>query len=113
MANKSSGNLAGAHIKVTPEVLSDKSGQVLKCVNNMANTFQQLETVVNRTSYYWIGEAGDLHRKLYNQQKSTIDEMMQRLREHPRDLITIAQIYSNVEKEVESIAIELPGDVIE
>ena len=100
------------HIKVNSTVLNAKAQSVSGSIRNMENCFEQLETIINRTSYYWIGEAGDMHRKIYNEQKSQIDEMMKRLKEHPVDLVTIAQTYESTESAVQSMAAEWPGDII-
>lgn len=100
------------HIKVNTAVLNDKAQTVSKSISNMANCFEQLERIISRTSYYWIGEAGDLHRKIYQENKQQIDEMFRRLKEHPTDLMTIAQTYATTEQMVQSLASELPGDII-
>lgn len=103
----------GISIKVRPEVLVEKSQEVSASIRKMASCFDDLERIINRTSYYWIGEAGDMHRRLYQEQKDNVDEMMKRLKEHPEDLLTISQNYVQVEQAVETIANELSGDVIE
>lgn len=100
-------------IKVRPEVLVEKSQEVSASIRKMASCFEDLERIINRTSYYWIGEAGDMHRRLYQEQKENVDEMMRRLKEHPADLLTISQNYVQAEQAVEAIADQLPGDVIE
>lgn len=104
--------IGDVHIKVNSAVLNAKAQSVSASIRNMADCFEQLETIINRTSYYWIGEAGDMHRNMYKEQKSQIDEMMKRLKEHPDDLVTIAQSYESAESAVQSMASELPGDII-
>lgn len=104
--------IGDVHIKVNSAVLNSKAQMVSKSIKNMANCFEQLETIINRTSYYWIGEAADMHRKTYQDQKPQIEEMMKRLREHPNDLMSIAQTYDIADAAVQSVAAELPGDVI-
>ena len=99
-------------IKVDSAILSSKAETVSKSIRGMKDCFEQLGTIIGRTSYYWIGEAGDLHRKIYQEQKPQIEEMMRRLEEHPADLITIAQTYETAERTVASAAEALPGDVI-
>lgn len=99
-------------IKVNPAVLNDKAQTVSKQIRNMENCFEQLDMIVNRTAYYWIGEGGDKHRMLYKQQRPQIEEMMRRLKEHPDDLLAIAQKYEMAESSVQSMAAELPDDVI-
>jgi len=105
--------IGNATIKVSTEVLVAKANEVTQRINSMSNCFDDLETLIARTSYYWIGEAGDMHRKLYQEQKEDVTEMMKRLREHPRDLIAIAQNYSETEKSVTEVANMLSGDVIQ
>ena len=99
-------------LKVTPEVLVSKADEVLKDVNAIKIAMDTTQQKVEGTHAYWIGEAGDLHRKLYNDQKESIDEMMRRLAEHPRDLKIIANNYTTTEREVESMANALTDNVI-
>ncbi len=105
--------IGDVHIKVSTEVLNEKAQTVSNRITDMANCFEHLETIVNRTSYYWIGEAGDLHRKMYREQKENVEEMIKRLKEHPGDLMTIAQNYQAADVAVTQIANALSGDVIE
>lgn len=105
--------IGNATIKVSTDVLVTKAQEVTQRINSMSNCFDDLETVIGRTSYYWIGEAGDMHRKLYQEQKEDVAEMMKRLKEHPKDLIAIAQNYSEAEKSVTEVANILSGDVIQ
>lgn len=100
-------------IKVEPEVLVEKSQEVSASIRKMASCFEDLERIINRTNYYWIGEAGDMHRRLYQEQKENVDEMMRRLKEHPQDLLTIAQNYVQTEQAVEAVANQLSGNAIE
>ena len=54
---------------VTPEVLNQKAGEVEKLVANMRTRFENMKTLVDKSSGYWIGEAGEMHRKNYADQK--------------------------------------------
>ncbi len=107
------GTIGDIHIKVSTEVLNAKADAVLKNVMVMSDCFDELKNIVNRTSYYWIGEAGEQHRLIYNNQQEDIDEMLNRLKEHPRDLLAISQNYSRVEKAILEETSNLPGDIIE
>lgn len=99
-------------IKVNSAVLNSKAQTVSREIRNMANCFDELDTIVNRTGYYWLGEAGDRQRIMYREQRPRIEEMMKRLKEHPADLLAIAQNYEGAESSIQSIAAELPSDVI-
>lgn len=103
----------GIFIKVRPEVLVEKSQEVSASIRKMAACFDDLERMINRTSYYWIGEAGEIHRRLYQEQRDHVDEMMKRLKEHPEDLLAIARNYVQMEQAAEAVADGLPGDAIE
>lgn len=105
--------MGGVSVKVRPEVLVEKAQTVSASISKLASCFEDLERIINRTSYYWIGEAGDMHRRLYQEQRDNVDEMMRRLKEHPEDLLTISQNYVQAEQAVEAIANQLSGNVID
>ena len=100
-------------LKVTPEVLLEKADLVQAKLRDMQQTLDSLEQAVNGTKEYWIGEAGDMHRKMYEEEKENIATIMKRLNEHPVDLRTIAQTYMDTEAAVQEIAESLPVDIIE
>lgn len=104
--------MGDVQIKVDPAVLVSKAEAVSGSIRSMEQYYSELERIVSRTSYYWIGEAGDMHRNIYKEQKAQVEEMLKRLREHPADLTAIAQTYENVESQLQSLAAELPGDII-
>ena len=103
---------SGVKLKVTPEQLILKADEVLEDVNTMKTCIDTIQEKVDGTKGYWIGEAGELHRNLYYNQKENIDLIMRRLDEHPKDLKVIAGKYTAVEKEVEGIANALTDNVI-
>lgn len=100
-------------IKVSTDVLKGKSSNVLSNIKAMKVNLDEIAETISKTKSYWIGEAGDLHRELYNKQKDNVDEILSRLKEHPSDLLLIAGVYEDVEKQVTEISNELSGDVIE
>jgi WXG100 family type VII secretion target len=105
--------IGNVQLKVTPEVLNEKAEAVSKSITTMERCYEEMETILKRTNTYWSGDAADKHRKMYEEQKESINQMMQRLKEHPADLQTMSQTYSTVEREVADVANALAGDVIE
>lgn len=99
-------------LKVTPEDLAVKAQETTNNISKLKMRFSNLANIIARTNSYWIGEAGDLHRKLYQDEKENIEQMFARLSEHPRDLEQIAKTYMNAEDVAEQLASELPGDII-
>lgn len=105
-----SGNV---ELLVTPEVLNHQAVQVEKNVLNMRKKFEAMNTLVEKSKGYWIGDAGDMHRKNYADQSDNIEVMLRRLGEHPGDLRAIAQTYTTSELNIQqSIISALPGDVL-
>lgn len=97
---------------VTPEVMRAKAVSTHGKIQGMKNSFENLETMVNRTGNYWIGEAGDTHREYFLSKKTDIDLIFRRLSEHARELEQMALVYENAEKEAAQISEDLPADVI-
>ena len=104
--------IGAVELLVTPEQLNQKAVEVERNVANMRKRFENMRTLVEKSMGYWVGEAGDLHRKNYGDQKDNIDQILRRLSEHPADLREIAQTYTSVELKVQEIAVDLPGDVL-
>lgn len=105
-------NVGGITLRVTPRQLKDKADEVSKEIKAMEIAFEELARYVSHTSQYWVGEAGDRCRSLYEEDKKEVQEMLRRLKEHPVDLLKMAQVYEDVEQRVQEISRALPEDVI-
>lgn len=99
-------------LKVDPEVLYQKSVTSGEKISQMKTVFEELETIVNKTTQYWLGEAADAHREFFNSTKPDIEEIFKRLSEHARELGEMAVTYANVERKVAQLSEDLPSDVI-
>lgn len=99
-------------LKVDPDVMYQKSVTVGKKITEMKRAFDELENTVKKTNNYWVGEGGDAHREFFEASKPEMEQIIQRLSEHSRELAEMAATYANVEKEVAQIAMDLPSDVI-
>lgn len=87
-------------ILVTPEELRRKAEDVTKRVTVISNHFSAIAGIVNRTGGYWLGEAGEHHRKMYETEKEQIELMLRRLKEHPSDLVQMAANYEAAEQAI-------------
>lgn len=101
-----------AVIKVTTEVLYEKSQSISGHLGKMQERFSNMESVVDKTGGYWIGEAGEAHRAMYKEMCPQIEEVTKRLQEHVRDLEEMAGIYDEAASAARELAEELPADVI-
>lgn len=106
-------SVGAVRLRVTPEQLKVKADETSRIIENMQQKFAELTVVMENTSAYWKGEAGDLYRKVYKEDSARIAEILKMLREHPRDLLTMAGIYQEAEQKTTELSNALPADIIE
>ena len=99
-------------IKVSTDILRAKEDVVTGKVSEMEGGLNEMKQVVMRTANYWIGEGGDARRNSYINQQAFVEEMVKRLKEYPMDLLKMAGIYEEAEKDNEEIPHALSADVI-
>ena len=97
---------------VTPEQLTIASNDMTNSLNLMQRCIEDLDQIIRSSEGYWRGEAAEYYRNLFLTERPGIDESIARLKEHPRDLIEIAGNYIDTEHLLQSVAEELPSDVI-
>lgn len=106
------GSMGQITVKAAPEVLLEKADAVAARVQSMRRHFETVSQAVNRSSGYWIGAAGDTHRRVYQERQEEIEEALLRFQENAEDLRKIAQNYMSAGREAVEIAESLPEDVI-
>ena len=104
--------LGSATVVVTPEALYTQAEAVAKRISSMQAQFDAVSSAVSGTSSYWVGDAGDAYRAVYEERKPEIEEIFKRLSEFVTDLEKIAGVYEETESAVTEIAEDLPADVI-
>lgn len=112
MAATGNASFGAVTFKVTPEALEQKANTVSSKITSMQREFQNMKNTVTKSSSYWIGDAGDLHRKVFSDKQSDINEIFLRLKEYVTDLQAIAKVYTNTENEVKNVIQALQEDVI-
>lgn len=104
---------SGVEILVQPDVLRQTADEVTSCIGQVETLFVSVQTTVGHTRHYWIGEAGDLHRKAFEEQMDDIDQILVRLREHPVDLLKIAGIYDETDTRQAEASSQMSSNLIE
>lgn len=99
-------------LRVTPEVLKTKAGEVESDIKSLETEFNTIQDIVSRTSGYWIGEAGETARAEFEGQKGDIDTILKRFKEHPVDLMTMAGVYDEAEQSALTENQALETDII-
>lgn len=104
--------MSGVNIRVSPQVLVTQAEEVKNLASDMKERFERIGELIDKTAGYWIGEAGELHRNMYYEQRDNITLMLGRLSEHPENLISIARNYEMGESKNAQAANVLPADVL-
>lgn len=104
---------SGVEIKVQPDVLNAKASEVSSSISRMEQLFDTVQSTVARTKYYWIGEAGELHRRMFEEQKDDVETLLKRLKEHPVDLQKIAKTYIDTEQQQTEASSQMSSNLID
>ena len=104
--------MADMILRVTAEELEKSAGAFSEIVKDIRKRMDQILSVSSKTRAYWRGEAGDRDREGYASFQEDINYVIQRLEEHPRDLLSMAGIYHDVESDAVAEAAALKTDVI-
>lgn len=104
--------MAGIVLKVSTDELKAKAQDVQNQIDTFEAQWKALSDIVRKTRGYWVGEASNAHQKHLNEYQDDVEKILKRLREHPVDLLKMANVYDETEKKAAAIAMSLPEDVI-
>ena len=99
-------------LRVTPEALKAKAAEVENDIKKLESHFNSIEDIVSRSTGYWQGIAGDKARTEFYTRKDDTSRVIARFKEHPTDLLNMAELYAVAEKTAEYINQALKTDVI-
>lgn len=98
--------------KINTDQLTAQANKTTDIILKVEKRFETLKEILESTSQYWEGEAGDAYRRLYPGYEDDIIEIFKRLKEHPQDMLHMAGIYDVAERASVDAANVLPVDVI-
>ncbi|MGN0290472.1 MAG: WXG100 family type VII secretion target [Lachnospiraceae bacterium] len=104
--------MANVTLKVSTDVMKAKADEIKTQAKNIETNWERMKEVVNNSKTYWEGDASDYHRRYLKDNEDDVKKIIKRLNEHPKDLLSMAGIYSETEKQAAKIASALPDDVI-
>ncbi len=99
-------------LKVEPIVLKNKAIEVEQHTKALETEFESIQDIVAKTASYWIGIAGDKARQDFVSQKDDTATIIRRFMEHPVDLLAMAGVYEETERQVTERNQSLETDVI-
>lgn len=85
-------------MNVLPNELDIKTQEAATAIFEMEQLLANVQDTVNRTEYYWNGEAAEINRKVFLEQKEDMEAILSRLKEYPETLRKVANIYRETEE---------------
>lgn len=85
-------------MNVLPNELDIKAQEAATAIFEMEQLLANVQDTVNRTEYYWNGEAAEINRKVFLEQKEDMEAIPSRLKEYPETLRKVANIYRETEE---------------
>ena len=101
------------NIKVSTGVLREKADSITGMVDDIAEKWEEIRNIAINSRSYWEGKRNDFHQKQINEISDDAETIINKLKEHPQDLLKMAGVYENTEKDISGSASSLPADVIE
>lgn len=98
--------------RVSTDILKSRADDARGKISKMQQNFEAIADLITETSSYWMGEAGDLYRSIFENQRDEMTAIINRLNEFPDDLLSMAGIYEEGEAEAAALTEQLPIDVI-
>ena len=97
---------------VRPDRLIEAAAEVSRLTHMLTADFDRMQTLVDRSSYYWLGETGREYRREFAQQKQETREILDRFRDYPDDLLRMAGLYEESERKNAQVFEGLPLDIL-
>ena len=91
-------------MNVLPNELDMKAQEAATAILEMEQLLANVQDTVNRTEYYWNGEAAELNRRVFLEQKEDMEEILTRLKEYPATLRKVANIYRETEEKPKAVS---------
>ena len=85
-------------MNVLPIELDIKAQEAATAIFEMEQLLANVQDTVNSTEYYWNGEAAEINRKVFLEQKEDMEAILSRLKEYPETLRKVANIYRETEE---------------
>lgn len=99
------------NIKVNIDELRNQMQAMNTEINKIEQAWRNMESSISRTKSYWEGDASYLHQKYYEEINGDVNQIIKRLKEHPKNLLRIVGVYDKEEDEAVLLS-SLPKDVI-
>lgn len=96
-------------LKVEPDVLISKSGELANEKATVMNQMEQAKSEINSLTGVWKSEAADTYQTRFRQVYTDIDNMLATVQEYVTNLNEAAGLYKNAEAQAKNTAEGLPA----
>ena len=105
----------GSHVTfmATPEKLISQASQLSAAIADAEASIQEIEELLGKTNLYWLGDAAVAHRNAYRGKKLIAEQVISSLYQQIENLLQMAGIYKEAEREADNEAQALPEDVLQ
>ena len=105
--------LGNVEILVSPQELQEKAGALTESISAMEQAYANLTNLILRTSSYWEGTAADRFRRLFTDNQTEIEGIIQRLKDHPNHLLQISGNIAETESGITEQNMALPSSPLD
>ena len=99
-------------LKVAPDVLIRQATQIQQSITTLKAKLDKLDHIVTHSKSYWEGEKSQKHQKYNKRVQEYAKDVIKALESDYKNLLEIANVYKEIEKEAVTMSNLLPDDVI-
>lgn len=92
--------MANVEFSVTSQELVRMAEETEHSILELKEEYQELKNIMSGTIGYWSGEGGDSCRKMFDERRCEIEDILDRMQKHPRHLLEMAGIYKEAEEQL-------------
>lgn len=104
--------MAISKLNVSIATLSKEAEIISTQIKEIEKNWNLLSNIIDKMKTYWEGEASNKNTKLFSVEKTDMEKVIKKLKEHPTDLYAMAGVYEDAEKKAKNLSNALPSDVI-
>lgn len=104
---------SGINLKVSPETLKAKSTKISTEISALESEMQGLKSIIDASMGYWEGDASNKHQNFFKEVAPDMNKVLNRLKEHPTELLKMAELYDKAEADIITKVVMLSSNVIQ
>lgn len=104
--------MADIILKVSPEDMKKKAEKIQAEIDTMRKNWNRIDEIIGKSRSYWEGAASLKHKHHKSKLEDDWSYILNRLKEHPEDLLKMAGVYEKSTQKAKKLANVLPKDVI-